>query len=1069
MAVLARSQSGLVRSGGQPIPGATVTAAGAGKTLTTVTGADGRYMFPGIAPGGWTIQVSMFGFEPAHHDVAAPGSGKEWDFDLKLRESQTAQRLAAVAKRASGQNANSLDTQIETELNNSAGAAPAANAAPANSNEAFLVGGSLSPGLQSNATPDAGFGPRGGGFGPGMGLDVGAPGASNAPGFGGASPGGGGFGGGPGFGGGGRGFGGPGGRGGPGRGGPRPGGRAQFGNRRRPSQIHGLAFATLDNSALNAKPFSFTGQNIAQPAYAQARFGFVLGGPLLIPKIVNDSKTFFFISYFGTRSRGPQTYVETVPTAAERQGNFSSTLQASGAALGLPVQIYDPSTHAPLPGNVIPSSRISSIASGLLGYIPLPNQPGTVNNYEFQTAAPANTDNLNARIQRNITSKDRLAYHINYQHRDGDTVQPFAFADGTNGMGFRNDLTWMRNISPRLLSTASVTFNRNTSQTLPFFANGPNVAATLGIAGVSTNPLNYGPPTLNFTNFGALSDSNPMLTRNQSQSGSESVMVSNGPHTLSLGVQFTRNDLNYLTDLNGRGTLNFTGFATSAFSASGNPAPGTGFDFADFLFGLPESSSIRYGDPSTYFRQNVWSGYAMDDWKVNANLTLTLGLRYEFFSPYSEKYNRIVNLDIAPGFTNVAPIQPGQVGPYTGAFPSGLIDPDYTDFGPRLGLAWKAPWGKQSTIVRMGYGIYYNGQAYVPFATQLNQQPPFAVSENATSTPADPLTLADGFVSVVSGKVTNTYAVDKNFRTPYAQTWNVTIQKELPKGFFVDVGYLGTKGTDLAVQSVPNQGPSLALSERLLLGNALGYTYNQSAGNSIFHAAHVRATQRFRSGFSFSVYYQYSKSIDNSSTFGGAGNTVAQNWLDLAAERGLSSFNQPQSLTANWVATSPIGRDGSRFAPHGAVAHLLGGWQLGGSVTAESGLPLTARVLGNGAQLAQTGGIGSGRAEATGQGIGSSTGFFNLGAFTVPAANTFGNAGRNTIPGPPIYSLNLDFGRSFQFGESRRRLELRFQANNVLNQVSYTNLYTVVNATNYGLPETAGAMRTMVVVLRVRF
>ncbi len=1066
----------MVRSGGQPIPGATVTAVQNGTTLTAITDSDGRYAFPNIAAGGWTINVTMFGFESQHHGVAVPSSNREWNFDLKLRESEAMRRITALAQRAASQNANSLDTQIQSAMSAAgADAAPTspAAAAPANSNEAFLVGGSLSPGLQANAAPDVGFGPPpGAGFGPGMGMDAGAQVAANAPGFG--APGGGGPGGGPGGGFGGRGGfgGGPGGfgggRGGPRRGGP-PGARPQFGNRRRPTQIHGMAFATLQNSALNAKPYSFTGQNIAQPAYAQARYGFVLGGPLMIPKIVNDSKTFFFVQYFAIRGRNPDAFVETVPTAAERAGNFAGALQSAGASLGLPVQLYDPNTHVPLPGNVISASRISAISQGLLGYIPLPNQPGTVNNYELQAAAAANNDNLNARIQRNITSKDRLAYHLNYQHRDGNTIQPFAFTDATNGMGFRNDLTWTRTISTRVINNAIVTFNRNTNQATPFFASGGNVASELGIAGTSTNPLNYGPPTLNFTNFGALSDGNPLLTRNQSQSGSESVIYSSGPHTVTLGVQFTRNDLNYLTDINGRGTMNFTGFATSAFTANGNPVPGSGFDFADFLFGLPESASVRFGDTTTYFRENVWSGFAMDDWKVNANLTLDLGLRYEYFSPYSEKYNRIVNLDIAPGFTAVAPVTPDAVGPYTGAFPAGLINPDYNNFGPRVGLAWKAPWGKQSTIIRIGYGLYYNGQAYIPFATQLNQQPPFAVSANAFSTLNNSLTLATGFLPVTEGKVTNTYAVDKNFRTPYAQTWNFTVQKELPKGFFVDVGYVGTKGTDLALQTVPNQGPSLSASERLLLGNALGYTYNQSIGNSIFHALHVRATQRFRRGFSFSAYYQYSKSIDDSSTFGGAGNTVAQNWLDLAAERGLSSFDQRHTLNLNGVLTSPVGRDGSRFAPHGFAARLLGGWQLGAALAAASGLPLTARVLGNTAQLAQTGGVGSGRAEATGESISSGPGFFNLGAFTVPPPNQFGNAGRNTIPGPDTLSVNLDFGRSFQFGESRRRLELRLQGNNVFNQVSFLNLYTVVNATNYGLPEQAASMRTVVAVMRFRF
>jgi hypothetical protein len=316
--------------------------------------------------------------------------------------------------------------------------------------------------------------------------------------------------------------------------------------------------------------------------------------------------------------------------------------------------------------------------------------------------------------------------------------------------------------------------------------------------------------------------------------------------------------------------------------------------------------------------------------------------------------------------------------------------------------------------------------------------------------------------------VTNTYAIDKNYRTPYAQTWNVSIQHDLGKGFFFELGYLGTKGTRLDVQTLPNEGPG-GLGNRHQLGNAVGFTYDQSIGNSIYHAAQLRVTRRFNRGISMQAFYSFSKSIDDSSSFGGAGNTVAQNWLDLAAERGLSSFDRRHSFDMNWVWTSPAGNAGSRIGGTGLAGRLLRDWQLSGTVTAQSGTPLTARTLGNTAKLAQTGGIGSGRAEATGQDLAAATGFFNLAAFTTPPPGEFGNAGRNTIPGPNFVGLNAAFGRSFQFGESRRRLELRLEGNNVLNYVNYTNINTVVNATNYGLPISAASMRSVTAVLRFRF
>jgi trimeric autotransporter adhesin len=319
--------------------------------------------------------------------------------------------------------------------------------------------------------------------------------------------------------------------------------------------------------------------------------------------------------------------------------------------------------------------------------------------------------------------------------------------------------------------------------------------------------------------------------------------------------------------------------------------------------------------------------------------------------------------------------------------------------------------------------------------------------------------------------ITNTFAVDRFYRTPYAGTWNFTIEHDFGSGFFVEAGYMGTKGTHLDVRILPNQPPpgsALSRTQPDQLGNAVGFTYDEPAGNSIFNALQLRAIRRFNRGLSFNAYYQFAKSIDDSYTFAGAGNTVAQNWLNIAADRGLSNFDVRHEFQGSLVWTSPIAAPGSRIAADSKTGRLLKDWQLSGGITAQTGNPLTARALGNTAQLAQTGGTGNERAEATGLPVESSTGFFNLNAFTVPAPGSYGNAGRNTIPGPGTFSVNLAFARSFNLTE-RKRIEFRVEGNNVLNHVNYTNLYTVVNAVNYGLPSAAGSMRTLDVVVRFRF
>ena len=231
--------------------------------------------------------------------------------------------------------------------------------------------------------------------------------------------------------------------------------------------------------------------------------------------------------------------------------------------------------------------------------------------------------------------------------------------------------------------------------------------------------------------------------------------------------------------------------------------PNTGYDFADFLLGRPQSSTVRFGDTSTYFRSTVYNAFAVDDWRVKTNLTINMGLRYEFFTPYSEKYDHIANLDIAPGFTAVAGVTPGQVGPYSGTFPAGLVNPDKNNFSPRIGMAWH-PFPKHSTMIRAGYGLFFNGSVYNLFPSRLAAQPPFAATASLVTSTSDPLFIQNGFATAPTTAITNTYAVDRNYRVGYVQTWSFSIQQTLPHNLTLESSYLGTKGTRLDIQISPN-------------------------------------------------------------------------------------------------------------------------------------------------------------------------------------------------------------------------------------------------------------------------
>ncbi len=814
---------------------------------------------------------------------------------------------------------------------------------------------------------------------------------------------------------------------------------------------------------LDARPFSLNGQERAKSSYANNRFGVNIGGPVVIPKLFDLSRALnFTVTYNGTLSRNPYDATATLPNATERNGIFTGRNT-----------IYDPSTCVAgvgcqqFPGNQIPLNRISPIAQGLLQYIPLPIYGGLIQNYRFTAAYPTNSQSINTRLQWTVDQTNRISFTSNIQTRNGQNVNPFAFRDETEGSGSNSSVNWTKNLSSRAFSNFTIGFNRNYNLTVPYFqALGVNTASQLGIVGASPDPRNFGPPSLNFTNYGGLNDASPTTSAVNTLNLSESVTYRRGKHNWSWGGQWSKSMTNTITDSNGRGTFTFSGLSTSNFDAAGLPVPGTGWDLADFLLGLPNSSSIRYGASSQYFRSQTTSFFGQDDWRIRTNLTLNLGLRYEYFTPISEKYGHLANLDIAPNFTAVAAVQAGGVGPYTGQFPSTLINPDKNNFSPRFGVAWK-PTQRSKFTFRAGYGWAYNMGVYNQFGTRLAQQPPFSNTNSVNTTADNILTLATGLSALPVGKtITNTFAVDRNYLAAYIQTWNVTVQRELPQGMAMEITYTGSKGTRLDIQRLPNRatpGSPLTAEQRRQIGDAVGFTYDSADGNSIYHAGTARVTRRFRNNFSWQLNYTFQKLIDNSSALGAA---VAQNDQNLRAERGVDSPTG-QTLQLQYTAQSPVGVRNAMFQKQPWLQKTLKDWQLTGTTQVQSGRPLTATVLGNVSDAGGTGAVGSARANATGLPIDAGSGYFNRAAFAVPLAGLYGNAGRGTIPGPGAFTMGLQLSRTVQLSE-RKNIEFNVNATNLLNHVNISGFGTVVNSLNYGLATGAAGMRTVSATVRFR-
>ncbi len=586
----------------------------------------------------------------------------------------------------------------------------------------------LSPGLANGSGDSLGLGGFGAGaIQGGFGADSGAmPGMDGGRGGRGGGPGGGGPGGG-------RGGGPGGGRGRPTNGrGPYNGQYNSFGNRHRnDADLSGSVYINLANSYLNAAPFSLNGKAAAKPSYDQARFGFNLGGPVVIPKIVNLPRWSFNIAYSGTVSRNPVNMVSSVPTDAERAGDFS--------AIAGSTTIYN--NGVPFQNNTIPASLINPSAKALLSYFPQPTYTGVVQNYRLQNSYPNNSENIGVRLNAPLSTKDRITVNYQTQTRDSQSEQLFGYRDPSNGYGLSAALGWSHSFAPRFNNSATVTLSRNYSKTVPFFAYTQNIAGQeLGIQGQV--PMNYGPPSLSFTNFGALSDGTASVSRPQTVNFTDGVTyVIKRRHNLTFGYLYRRLQQNTLSYPNARGSYSFSGLVTSDI-VNGQPLPNTGFDLADFLLGYPQSSSLRQGANNNYFRGWATSAYAQDDWRVNRKLSINVGIRYEYFSPYTELYGHLVNLAVNPSVTQVSVIVPGNTVPSASSFPYGLpasytlvpgsqaglpsslVKPDDNNFSPRFGIAYR-PLRRKPTVIRGGYSIFYSGSAYGQIASQLASQPPF--------------------------------------------------------------------------------------------------------------------------------------------------------------------------------------------------------------------------------------------------------------------------------------------------------------------------------------------------------
>ena len=1061
---------GKVRSGNTLVPGATVVATDSktGQKFTTWTQMDGSYKLA-LPLGDYLVRAQMVAFAPETQllRVTVGNAHHQLDFRITLNSRAETAGSAGYARGAGGFQSLSVTAGEASSNFGSAGGGetseavapsgmPVPGVPPSLSTESIAVSGSSSSTNMFGMSTDElrsriqEYGNQQGGFG--------GPGGA-----GGGGPGGGGFG---------------------APGGVRlGGGRGRF-NFNKP---HGMFYYSANTSTLNAEPYSLTGAPSENPGYLQQRFGASIGGPLNIPHIYNGgSKTFFFVNY--NRAYGDQlyNYLSTVPTILERSGNFSKTL-----VNGQPVLIFNPITGQPFPNATIPSVMINSAAEGLLKYIPTPNLPGTTQNFQYIGAATNNTTDLNIRLNQALGGstagpggpgggaarrrgpQNNLNFGFHYHNVDQTLTSGFPSVGGhTTTTGYDIPIGYVRSFG-RLINNFRFDFNRSSISTSNLYAFNTDIAGELGITGVSQNPFTWGLPNLSFTHFAGITDTNPVKDRNQTWTFSDNMIWSHGKHTFRWGGDFRRIQLNTQTDSNPRGSFVFTGAYTSQF-ATGRAVPGTGYDFADFLLGAAQQTSLQYGYDRYYFRGNSWDLYLQEEWRVRAILTFNIGLRYEYVSPLSESNDRIVNLDTNSGFTAVAPVHPGQVGAISGMFyPITLVNPDRNNFAPRIGVAWKAT---KNTVVRAGYGINYNTAAYQNIVQNMAFQPPFSNTQTNVASPTNVLTLQNGFPGT-SG-ITNNYGIDLNYGLGYVQIWNLDIQQEITRSLILNLDYTGTKGTRLDILTAPN-----STANGIRIQGVQPFYYESSDGDSTANVGSLRVRKRLTSGVAVGGTFTWSKSMDDASTIGAGSSivsangkitgitVVAQNAFDLSSERGLSSFNQEFRFTGDYLWELPFGKGRRWLTDTGIAQDLLGGWQWSGDWTVASGLPFTPRLIGEFGNV-NSGVNGTLRADVTGEPFTvpnpSIAAWFNTAAFAVPPPGQYGDARRNSIIGPGEVLFDMAMTRLIQLKEART-LEIRMSASNVFNHPIYSSIDTVLNSPTFGRVISVSSMRSVLMTARFRF
>ncbi len=847
------------------------------------------------------------------------------------------------------------------------------------------------------------------------------------------------------------------------------------------NQFHGSVFEFNRDERFDANDFFLNRTDRPKPPFKQNNFGTAVGGPLTVPGMYDGrNRTFWFFNYEGFRQDVTSSATGLYPSAAQLRGNLADDSAGTGlfprssafcqdnASSRKCVDVIDPATGAPFPGNVIPGSRLDPTTQLATQYTVLPNVDVAVGTGAFPSfnsiATPLtvnNFDQYNARIDHQLGTNDQLYGTFSFadETRDVKVLRPY----GGEGFPLSNrllTLTHAHTFTPNVLNEFRFGYNRSKTYRLAETSYGTDFAREVfELENTTDQAIMFGIPAFNMTGFGGIgSISQAIGALDENLQFTDNLSIVKGSHNLRAGFQISRQNYFQITNFSGNPTFTFDG------RYSGMQANGIGL--ADFLLGIPSRAGGAIGDSIQNLRTTYWAGYLQDDWRIGSDVTLNYGLRYEFARSPVERDDK--SLVFAPDVGQI--LLAGQ------GVRRDIVDPDWNNFAPRLGFAWRPP-ALTDFVVRGGAGIYYATDNFNEEQFK-GTGPPFFQAQTIEGNPQVPnLFMRDMMPSFTNSPNVNPFTFDRVNRTPYLTQWSLGGQKSFASDYLLEVEYTGSRGAKLPQRRNLNIA-SLDPTGTIPIVQRVPYpqygfilmTYN--GGWSSYNALTTKLEKRWSRGLYFLGSYTWQESLDLGATDEfSALSTEFKTW-----DKGHSTFDVPHRFVGTWVYELPVGRGRAALANMPAVLDaVIGGWQVSGIATFAQGQFQTPNL---GTDWLIIGSFTQSRPDivsdpAAGRELPDA--YLNPAAFAFPVdaqgnrTRVQGNAGRNSIQQPGINNWDIGVSKNFRVG-NRLNLQFRWETFNTWNHTQFGSANLNTSSPTFGrITSTRVGPRRMQFGLRATF